>query len=373
MVKRYIVIGLAACLLVGCLTGCAGSMGKEPDAPELLEPVDVKMDIATVKYGTICDSSRYDAEVVPHVEELSFPVAGRVEEVSINLGDYVEEGQILATMDTADREERLESLKAQIRDVRTLGDFDERQYSLDIRICKEELAILQESGASAERCEAKETDLQLLESQLAKNRELRELKLAELNRQVAALQEELNQMTLVAPYSGQIVYADENLWTGYSIEAGQPVISIADNERLTLAANRIPYRELDFATEIYANIQGKRYEITYTPYTPEEYLAVVRAASISSYIQPKSNFTFVTDGESVESGQFGKVIVIQATAEHVLTIPVNALFQGDDGYYVYKIVDGERVHCDVTVGLMAGGSAEIKSGLKEGDGVYVRQ
>ena len=40
--------------------------------------------------------------------------------------------------------------------------------------------------------------------------------------------------------------------------------------------------------------------------------------------------------------------------------------------YVYKLVDNQRIRCDVKLGLVTATEAEILAGLKEGDIVYVK-
>ena len=56
-----------------------------------------------------------------------------------------------------------------------------------------------------------------------------------------------------------------------------------------------------------------------------------------------------------------------------MTVPFNALYRDEKGRYVYKIVDGERVRCNVTVGITNDVEAEILEGLREGDVVYVKE
>ncbi len=65
----------------------------------------------------------------------------------------------------------------------------------------------------------------------------------------------------------------------------------------------------------------------------------------------------------------GSVLIVQASAENVLLIPVEALHQKSDGsYYVYAVgSDGEPVMKTVQVGLQDVASAEIKSGLSATD------
>ena len=85
-----------------------------------------------------------------------------------------------------------------------------------------------------------------------------------------------------------------------------------------------------------------------------------------------SKFVLEENAE-VESGQYAVVKIWTVGTENVLTIPVNALYRDQKGYYVYKIIDGERVRCDIKEGLVSEVKAEILEGLEEGDVVYVKE
>jgi RND family efflux transporter MFP subunit len=76
-----------------------------------------------------------------------------------------------------------------------------------------------------------------------------------------------------------------------------------------------------------------------------------------------------TDVPTFPKNLSGSVLIIQASAENVLLIPVEALHQKSDGsYHVFVVgTDGEPVMKTVEVGLQDVASAEIKSGLTATD------
>ena len=75
----------------------------------------------------------------------------------------------------------------------------------------------------------------------------------------------------------------------------------------------------------------------------------------------------------MEPGQFAAVFLEQAARQDVLTVPVNALYQDGDGWYVYRMEAGRRVRQTVSVGLVTDTQGEILAGLTEGETVYVGQ
>jgi HlyD family secretion protein len=76
-----------------------------------------------------------------------------------------------------------------------------------------------------------------------------------------------------------------------------------------------------------------------------------------------------TDVPTFPKSASGSVQIIQADAENVLLIPVEALHQQSDGtYYVYLLnSNGQPVQKSVEIGLQDAASVEIKSGLSATD------
>ena len=141
--KRKAALLTALLLSVG-LAGCGTEKDSSMEAPELLEPVDVKMDIATARTGDIYQLSAYNGEVVPYTEGLSFTVDGYLEAINVMMGDMVQEGDVLAVLSEEHIAEQIESLEDEIDDLVTMGEFSDRQAAADIEIAREELEMLPE-------------------------------------------------------------------------------------------------------------------------------------------------------------------------------------------------------------------------------------
>ena len=148
--KRKAALLTALLLSVG-LAGCGTEKDSSMEAPELLEPVDVKMDIATARTGDIYQLSAYNGEVVPYTEGLSFTVDGYLEAINVMMGDMVQEGDVLAVLSEEHIAEQIESLEDEIDDLVTMGEFSDRQAAADIEIAREELEMLRESQAVTKR------------------------------------------------------------------------------------------------------------------------------------------------------------------------------------------------------------------------------
>jgi len=71
------------------------------------------------------------------------------------------------------------------------------------------------------------------------------------------------------------------------------------------------------------------------------------------------------DGYRLESS----IVVWQAP--RVLTVPASALFRNDERWQLYALSDGHAHLREVSIRHTGGGSAEVLSGLREGDTVIV--
>ena len=370
---------LAVLLALSCLAGC-GSRETAVSAPELLEPVGVQIDTAVVQFSDMVeivyksnsDGSRgdvYEGKILPYVEPLYFGVSGTLDELNAVQGDEVKEGQVLATLDPEQLNERISDLRDQINNLNTVGAYDDKVKTADIKIAQIQLEMLKEAGASEEALRVKELDIQLLQTQLKQAGEERALQIRELERQIGNLSKGLTDLELKAPFDGRIVYVDSSLQTYGSnhVTASKAVFYIADESRLRIETDYIAERILESSERVYALIDGQEYDLVYVPYDSAEFLEMVRDNNL------KTRFTFADSTEELISGQTVYLILVKQSRKHVLTVPTNALYEDGGEYFVKKIVDGQQVRTEVSVGLVTDAKAEILSGLQEGDVVYVKE
>lgn len=356
----YILGLLLLCSIMGCTDG--GS-----SAPDLLEPVGVKLDTAVVEHGEIYEATVYKGEVVPYVEELSFAVDGYLGEVSVKIGDAVQEGQVLATLDSEKLEKQIENLEDEIAHIHKIGEYSDRLAALDIAIAEEQLEMLRQAGTATSICREKELEIQQLKLDLKQSQELRNLETDYKKEKLEILKKQINSAVITAPISGQIVYlisAEEEK----TIKAYTTVIGIADTEQLRISTDYISAEVIDAAAQVYARVLDMDVALTYVPMDSDEYVSEVLAGE-----QVKSEFIMETGNERIQSGQYAAVILISSYKEDVLTIPSNAVYRDEKGWYVYKIEGNDHIRCNITVGIMNEAKAEIVEGLQEGDMVYVKE
>lgn len=364
--KKITVLLLAALLLAGA-AGC-GTQSETVAAPALLEPVAVTMDTAAAYIDDIYNIAVYSGEIVPYVESVWFEVDGKLDEMKVTIGDEVTEGQVLATLSNETLLKQIADLEAQIAHANTEGSFSDRLKQADIELAKLDLEVLQRTlMASDEQLRAKELVIEQLEAELKHAQELRQLNNAYRGQRLNELKEQLNNNELKAPLTGRIVYMKQ-MQQGDSVRGFETVICIADESCLQISTDYISDNDLREADQVYAEIQGKKYEITHVPMDDEEYVSKMLSGGVMN-----SYFALETPGEEIEVGQHVLLNVLDSFKRDVLVVPVNAIYRDERGDYVYRIEDGQRVRQDVTVGITSDLEAEITEGLEEGAVVYVQE
>ena len=365
--KKHIACILALLILTG-LTGCnKEELSSSRNIPQLLEPVGVRLDVARVQRSDVFTVSTYNGEMIPYVEELQFVVDGNLDEIKVELGEYVEKGQVLACLSEDTVQKRIEELDEEIVDITKLGEYNDRQMTADIEIAKIELVRMQESGDSRQACRLKEVDVQKLEKCLEQATELRQLDLEEKRRERSALEQRLGNNEMTAPFEGRVVYI-RDMESGDAVQSYTTIMCLADESRLCLETDFLSESTISIADKVYAKIGEKEYDLQYLPLDVSEYITKVLNEE-----EIKTRFAVDAEAGELSSGQFAVIVVLHTYRENVLAVPVNALYQDASGRYVYKMTDGKRVRCDVTVGAISATKAEIVDGLEEGDMVYVKE
>lgn len=365
--KKIISALLAALMTFSSAAALADGLA----APELIEPVGVKLDTAEVKRQDIYQLKYFDAAVVPYVEKLSFVVDGKIESINVLAGDMVKKGDVLATLNQDAIAEHAQQLSEEIDYLSKELEFSRREGQLQLSIEKLKLEKLRaEAGGTADAIKLKEADIALMSLKYEQQAEADKFKINTLIKQLASTREKLGSNEITAPFDGRIVYMNL-VQPDSSIKAYEPMFFIADDTKLHIDSAYVNEASLNSANEVYAHIGSADYAITPHAVDWHEAVAVALAGG-----ELRSAFDF-TDAdklpEDMESGRYAAVILKTGLVKDALVVPANAMYSDGMGRYVYKLVDGKRVRAQVTVGRMTSTMVQIKDGLEEGELVYVKE
>lgn len=197
----------SAAAFAGLLAGCSveGSRGETP-AEELIR--SVKTEIAQPQPAQI--TRRFPAVLEPpQIVPLAFETGGRVSAVDLRVGQQVEAGALLATIEPIDLELRLQQSEAAFEEAKAAAanarDDANRQIQLLERNAVS-LAARDRAVAEAEQAEAR---------------------LAQAARSLDLLRESRADAELRAPFDGVINTVDVQDFA--SVEAGRPVITLYED------------------------------------------------------------------------------------------------------------------------------------------------
>ena len=336
----------------------------------------VELDSEAAYIGDLSQITTYDSAVMPAVEELYMTVNGSIERIYVTLGDQVKKGDVLLELDESATQEAHDELAEQIEHTKTINDYNNRLAMLDIEILKNQLRELESRRTDADapadlekQIALKQVAVEQAELNLKQQQETQQLSLQNQEAALAELAAKLGQNKLIAPCDGRVAFAltvKEGDW----LAAYKTVVYLADESRLYLSGESISAMTLSTADEVYALIDGARYEITKQELDREEYIALILAGTA---VPARFTFDAGDHPEGVEAGMYAAVCVVTKQFEDVLLVPTNAVLRDSTGKYVYVIGEnGQRARRSIKTGASTAWLTQVTEGLEEGEVVYVK-
>ncbi len=218
---------------------------------------------------------------------------------------------------------------------------------------------------------------------LTQNDGLNPIELATAENKIATTQQALDMAkdnlagaTLKAPFDGTILSVAGK--TGDTIETSAKNTTVTFITIADLAHPLLQFSIDEMDMNMVA--KGEAARVTFDAFPNRTFIGTVTRvdptlstndgfSSVSGLIQ--LDLSQETDVPTFPKNLSGSVLIIQASAENVLLIPVEALHEQSDGSYGVYVVDadGQPVLKSVEVGLTDVASVEIKSGLNADDTV----
>ena len=325
MIKKRILCGAAAlATAVTMLSGCYFF----PDEEKLLDPPTIAPDEVaystfTARNKTIESAVNLTGYVRSRTEKEGYftGYTGRIKNVYVRAGDFVEEGDLVAEMNVG-----------------------ELEYLLKIQEYKVQAAQLRynSTGSQADRLQ-----LEIEQSTLDMYRA------------------EYDGSKSLAPISGQVSYVFR-INPGSEFDPYKVIARIVDPEDLYVTATCEDDRTCEVGDKVTVTVEKDVYEGTVS-YTPKE--ARADGADDTKVLHVDFNgtppsFAFL--------GSLADIKKVKSVAENAVVIPKNLIKTDGDRTYVQVYENGEKKDRDVTVGITNATEAEIVSGLAAGEAVIIR-
>ena len=330
-----------------------GAVGCKRQPQEKKKPL-VTVVTAPVRRGTVMVETTVPATVQPErTAKLLAQVEGEVLSLPHREGDPVRAGEALVQIDPSRLKASLQEAQAQ-RDL-VLAELDEAR-----RVLERDRTLFKRHGLGREALERSQTKVATLEAQLrqAKGR-------------IAAIQAQLDDTTVRAPFDGYILERWAEL--GDVVGARSPLLSVA-SRHLVVAAR---VSELDLPSVTVGTEVGLAADAVQTvascPGCTGKVIRVypkidpsTRATTVEIRPEPKCE-------ARLSAGMFVRVTVVKARRDRALLLPSGAIVVRPDGSTVVFVVDGKVARQRrVRTGLEGGQATQILEGLNEGQTVIVR-
>lgn len=405
MRRKIIISLLLSASLVLSFTGCGKEEAKQSagENVELIEPVNVTVNFEEAQYRNLYDAKVYSATVVPYVEEYSSEDGMVFHHYGAYPGEAVAKDSTLIHSDPEAIDKKIEDMEKQIQNMEE--EFEE--YKADVadslKEPKNRLGTLKyavdayenirpeeyvdaasvsgnEAGGRIKNPEYAEWEteynkyigpyrilkhsIDTMELELTQRTELYELDHAHCLNLLADLKKQKKDASITSKMAGSVV-AMQIFNQGNYIQEDVAVVAVGDMNQKLLKCDYINAATIKNAADVYALIDGKRYEVEYQPMESDEY---VRLTSQGETVY--STFTIVNPTE-VNMGDFAVITVVADARDKVLSVPKSAVRKDDTGSYVYVVNEDSSVYTTVKTGMSDGAYTEILSGISQGDKVLV--
>lgn len=373
--------GITALITVACFvsTGCKGS-DHQVESPAL-----TGASVARATRGDLASTLTVAGQFQPYQQvDLHAKVSGYIRRINVDIGDRVRTGQVIATLEVPELNAQLAGAQAEVRHSQSEIDRAKSQVAgaesshaaLHDAYKRLAQAAQQRPGLIAEqeldnalaKDQNSEASIDVAKAALEATEEQLSVSSADKQR-VQALSD---YSVVTAPFNGVVTkrYAD----TGSLIQAGtasntqaMPVVQLAQSDVLRL---RMPVPEADVPYIQDGGTVEVKVQSTDRSFTGK----IVRFARA---LDPSTR-TMVTEVDvpnptlELSPGMYAESVISLQERKHVLTVPIQAVVQGDAQSYVLVLDKDNHVRKKiVTLGLQGADRVEITSGLTDGELIIV--
>lgn len=372
--RGRVLLLIVLAVLVCCIV--AWSLRK-PGAPALATSPVTRGDLEqTVEATGVIDAYK--------LVSVGAQASGQIKSLKVQLGDTVKQGDLIAEIDATTQRNAVLNAQASLDQVtaqRAVQQATLRQAELEFARQKEMLAAEATSRAEYDTAEAQLKTARAQVKSYDAQIQGRQTELGTANANLAYTR-------ITAPMDGTVVavVAEE----GRTVNANQTAPTIVMLARLDLVTVNAEVSEADVVKikagmPVYFTTLGdpeRRYHATLRQINPapssiasdSSSSASASSSSSSTAVYYNALFDVENPDGTLRIDMTAQVSVLLKRAKGVLTIPSVALGpKTRDGQYVVRVADADGMPQPrkVTIGINTGSSAEVTSGLQEGEKVVV--
>ena len=289
---------------------------------------------------------------------------------AVKVGDQVQQGQVLATVDTSALQQQLASLQGQLAQASaqsyattvtttTAASVDSAQLAQAQKMREAGMITQKEYDRIVERSQPQTTTVTTGGGGGGANTAAIEAQIAQVSAQMAA-------STIVAPIAGTVtaIYNEDRQMAiadrpFMMIQQSTPMVASLSIPRDAAMKLGTPDAKKGIKVLLKVGDQELPGELTYVDVTQPENVPSVLVKA-----------TFNNDKGLIKAGEFYTLIIESNIKAKMLTVPSKAVRENQDGKYVYVLTENNTVDVRVVeVGMTEDDDVAIISGLNEGDKV----
>ena len=339
-------------------TGCGASSTTAEAAPESASVAPV-IDVPVVKaaVGDIESSLEISGTLTPRSRVAVKPrLPGTLEQILVDIGDAVSEGQTIATLDRREIDAQADASVAAVA-VATAA-LDTAEAALANAVLEHDRAknLFEKGALPRQRLDAANTAHRASIAQ----RDLATANLAQANAALRRAREVQKNATITSPVTGFVV---ERNYDAGAMPGDLPIVVVADLRQMKLEAgvSELEAGRLRAGMKARVSVQAK------PGHTFHGQLAAIAPEVDERNRHFKIDVRVPNDGRTLLSGMYATARIVEAAAAGAVLVPKESVATKDGKRVVQKIDGNSVTTVEVIEGLGDGTRVQIVKGLAAGD------
>ena len=362
----------------------AASDGSAEDV-ELIEPAGSEPGIAAAAFRNIYSTQVYQGVVSPDIVTYSYESEQDFGGFLLLPGDEIKAGDSLFMGNTFALDDSIDEIAE--TNSKLLRDHNDQVSDAAIDITKAKLNEFEAASAYQDACanapdeksdayagwskgvmplesryKSAKAARENAEEALKKSSELFDLEYAYNEKRISRLEEEKAKSGRTSTEDG-VVAGIIGYLPGDYIAPGTDIMAVGNPDDKEIISEYIPQGLINKCEEVYALIDGVRYEVVYEPMDATEYKRL-KTRDNDVYTTFK-----LTGADNVPLGRYAVIVVVESRESNALCVPKDAVIKDESGTYVYLYKDSDSVYTPVKTGVSDSAYTQILSGISEGDEV----
>lgn len=362
MWKKTLILFLTAAMTLG---GC-GSVPVE--APELIEYEFGGENYRPVTRSDMGARVNYSIVVVPVEDPYFWETDVQIKRVTVEVGQYVQAGDVLAEAENGDVEDRLAAERSYLQLLQQQDDLEKKIAKSSHEQTEFEIAGMSAMGDKKGAEKAME-GLARFEEDMRYEQEMRDSEITVVRKNIAELEKLQQDGQLRAKRSGYVTYV-KNYENSNMAGKDEGIVVVArEGERYLQVENPQVISDLKYGTRTYSvGIDGKEYELEALEYTKEEKTVLDLKKAFTGY----ARFVRKDGGELPENGTWLPLYGDKQDRREVLVIGLDSLMADNEGEFVYVRTEKGREVRRIKTGRTDNAlrQTEVLEGLSEGEWVF---